>query len=269
MMDEYIISSLTLMLIAIVNKMTHILDVISKKDKKRLKWISFLTYDKNIDCCTFDFKKMNEMSWPSFIFGNILIGIVITAIFIGTIGYTDGATQSPYRLLVWISITIIFIITSIHNHIDECALNISNFTEFKRIKSKFDFLSGSTIITTLTTPIFLYIVISNHQNIKATDFMLYFLVIALLLLANIMSKNTYKNLIHKLEFMLLEKYSETFPHIYVKADARELQGKVQDIFNNNFIVFGYNGLKIPVEWDKITSIKLSERTVNEAEKRSL
>ena len=267
----YIIAIISIFFMQIKqDSIAHILGGAIKKNKTRLKWINFLEYDEKINSCILNFKKMDAASFKSTIYGTGLGAITIVILVVVTPILYD-TTQSPWSHLVWIHLNLVLTLIILRLNLSRNISNIKNCADFKDTKINFDAISSLTFTATAFVLIFLIIIAFDFvsRDIKIIDIIntavLYFLVIVLLVLVILLSNKNYNDLTHKLESMLLEKYSETFPHIYVKADARELQGKVQDIFNDNFIVFGYNGLKIPVEWDKITSIKLSERADNEAE----
>ena len=267
----YIIAIISIFFMQIKqDSIAHILGGAIKKNKTRLKWINFLEYNDEINSCIFNFKKMDAASFKSTIYGTGLGAITIVILFVVTPLLYD-TTQSPWSHLVWVHLNLVLTLLILRLILSRNISNIKNCADFEDTKSNFDATSSLTFTATAFVLIFLIIIAFDFvsRDIKIIDIidtaLLYFLVIVLLVLVILLSNKNYNNLTHKLESMLLEKYSETFPHIYVKADARELQGKVQDIFNDNFIVFGYNGLKIPVEWDKITSMKLSERADNETE----
>lgn len=246
-----------------------ILDQVTKKNKMKSKWINFLRYDKKIELCMHNVKKRMKHSWKYSIGGSVIGYIYITILFIVPIFVVSEYIQSLYHLLVSISISLVLPIYFLLYAINECISNIASFADISRNHNYLIFTSSFTFVSTFAIILFLIFTMYAYGSSKSPDFItmgiLYLFVIIYLVVAKRYSNRIYKDLTHKLESMSLEKYSEAFPHIYVKAAERELQGKVQDIFNDNFLVFGYNGLKIPVEWDKITSIKLSERTEDECE----
>ena len=267
---------LLLILLAILpnmHQLAPILDRVAKKDLKKLKWINFLEYNKKIKCCMHDFKIGIALPFKSNVVGSLSGYILITLLFLTSI-FVNGTTQSLYEHLISVSVTMVLAIFFLWYDVGKRISDIEICADFKRTNNYFSFASGLTFITTFAIIIFIFFttLAFKYGKISTSNFILicmpYILVIIFLAGAKRHSNRIYKDLTHKLEFMLLEKYSETFPHIYVKADARELQGTIQDIFNDNFIVFGYNGMKIPVEWDKITSIKLSESAADEPETES-
>lgn len=245
-----------------MHHLVPILDQVAKKNKMKSKWINFLCYDKKIELCISDVEKMMKTSWTYNIGGSVAGYLFITILFIVPIFVVSGYIQSLYHLLVSISISLVLPIFFLLYTINERISNIAHITDVSRNHNYLIFTSSFTFVSTFA--IILFLTFTMYAYGKNPDFItmgiLYLFVILYLVVAKRYSNRIYKNLTHKLESMLLEKYSDAFPYIYVKADERELQGKVQDIFNDNFIIFGYNGLKIPVEWDKVTSIKLSERT---------
>ena len=267
---------LILILLAIISYMPNlipILDAMSKKDVKRLKWINFLEYDEKIKCCRHDFKI--GIAFSKFKLFGYLSGYIFIIYIFPTYIFHPSIKESLYALVL-VSAVMSLAIYPFWQYVGKRISFINIYADFKRTNNYFSFMLGLTSVVTFAIILFIFFTILafKYEQIDTPDFILIcmiYLLIVSFLVARIKSDSNliHKNLTHKLQFMLLNKYSGTFPHIYVKADARELQGKVQDIFNDNFIVFGYNGLKIPVEWDKITSIKLSEIADDEIETEAI
>lgn len=267
---------LLLILLAILpnmHQLAPILDRVAKKDLKKLKWINFLEYNKKIKCCMHDFKIGIALPFKSNVVGSLSGYILIMILFFTSI-FVNDTIQSLYEHLISASVSMVLVIFFLWHDVDKRISGIEICADFKRANNYFSFASGLTFTATASIIIFIIFTILTfkYDLIDTSNLILicmpYVLVLIFLAGAKRYSNRIYKDLTHKLEFMLLEKYSETFPHIYVKADTRELQGTIQDIFNDNFIVFGYNRMKIPVEWDKITSIKLSENADDEPETES-
>ena len=68
-------------------------------------------------------------------------------------------------------------------------------------------------------------------------------------------------LIFSLKYSLNELYLDRFPYICIKVINDDLCGKLQNIFDDNLIILYHADQRIAIEWDKIITMSINEKTI--------
>ena len=263
-----------LILLLILPYLVPILNDIRVKKGKRLKWINFLKCDQKVADCASEFKKETAPSFKWNLTGSVLGYILITILFIYTITVNSiiGTTESLYHYMASVNLLMILVILFLWYNVAKPIPDIKTHEDIKRTNKYFTVAAGLTSVATFAIILSIFFTTFAYKYIKTPELiaigMLYFLISFFLTVVVRWSARIYKDWTNKLKHILLDEYSEAFPHVCIKDDAREFKGKVQDIFDNDLIVFGNNELKTAVEWDEITSMEISIREDNETETKS-
>lgn len=235
-----------------------------RKDKRSL-WMKFLKSDEMIDDCilTFDYIVHPE---------SLGVSIVMSIVFGFSIPIIMFLILSDYIDSVWMSLT-----SSSLSHIIPSILTFYFGEYIHRMKKEDTLIDKSILVTSYTKIInwfifgnlmiimsYIYIIYINSSKISQSElnnirliFLLYFiLIITLLYLLNIVF---HKELLESLKSKLNEQYLKKFPYIHITTKAGEINGKIQDVFNEDLVILDDNGLKAVVEWDEISTLRLRDR----------
>ncbi len=241
------------------------------KDKerrdKRSVWIKFLKSDKTIAKCILTFEKITDTGFRHAIISMLIgmfLGFIATFILLSILIYSFG--DKPLTIALSSLINIVPYILSIamakYFYIikkEDALLNKSNlFVYYYNIINWFIYTSGSM------TLLFINLVYINSNKISPFDLrnILYIFIVSIILIItsfytlNIIVR---RELFDSLKSKLTIEYGKNFPYIHITTKAGEINGNIQDVFNEDIIVLDDNGLKAVVEWNEISTLRLRDK----------
>ncbi|MCK4797233.1 MAG: hypothetical protein KAT05_07610 [Spirochaetes bacterium] len=234
--------------------------------KRREMYIKFLMrYNNIIDKCILEFEKPNDV-WQirSIGLGVIFAGFLTIIIFkfCFNVLEMDVWRSMAYSSLVNVVPYILTIILIRNIITDERKL----LDEHNRIKCWFKglkwFINGTSFIIIF----FIYMSVSliNYSIIPVSTSEIgeirniYTISLTIIVVTVIILKWNYDEFLDKIKSKLSTQYLNEFPFVHITTEDREVTGKIQDVFDNDFVILDDNGLKTAVEWKTITILGLKE-----------
>lgn len=235
---------------------------------KRSVWIKFLKSDKTIAKCILTFEKITDTDFGYSIISMLVgmfLGFIATFILLILLIISFGDKPLTTALSSLINIVPYILSIAMAKYVnkiqkEDALLNKSNLViYYSNIIYWFIYMSGSM------TVLFINSVYINSNKISPSDlrniFYIYIgsiiLIIISLYMLNIIIR---RGLFDSLKSKLNTEYGKNFPYIHITTKAGDINGKVQDIFNEDIVVLDDNGLKAVVEWDEITTLKLRDKS---------
>lgn len=240
----------------------------AEKKEKRSVWIKFLKSDRMVTKCIRTFEEIVKLGgkreikslvigmFSGFILQFILL--VVLFIFLGNKPFTIALSSG---LISFVLFLLNFIIAKYVSQIEkeDALLNKSKLVlYYSMILNWFYYIFAG-----ITLSLFYNIYIIQNQ-ISGTIFIIFglslFLIIVSFYVLNIIIR---RKLFDSLKSKLNTEYGKNFPNIQITTKAGNINGKIQDVFNEDIIVLDDNGLKSVVEWNEITTLKLQDKSIQQ------
>ena len=237
------------------------------KMKKRGQLVGFLRSDEKIDECIKCFEKLESTQGNySFIFiimcmaAGTYLSIEIHNHYLNNLNdvWLAGAKQS---IVNFIPLAALVLIGTYIDHLKE---------------NRIDFIPKANRIITFFTGMFWFIFVSNlyilmtfFENFSNSNFRLpfnlgeilstYILLYFILTIAILGLRNSKKYYLNDLKSILNERHLDEFPSIHITTKDEMISGKIQDVFNENSITLDNGEMRITVDWDEVSILKLQKK----------
>ncbi|MCK5660851.1 MAG: hypothetical protein KAH86_05775 [Methanosarcinales archaeon] len=235
-----------------------------ERKKRRKLWLQSLRSNKAIEDCIDIFERVETPSggWTALamIIG-VLGGLIVIGYIYEFLDFPVFWKSMSYSSLINIFPYILTIVLGwcmrkyIENRDDEKIVNESHL-----IVNLFTAINWFIFVTNIIIIAFIYTIYMNLSRLSPPDLIEVrdlFVVSFLFLIITISGlKIIRRQFLNHLQFVLNNLHSDEYSVTYITTKETEIKGKIEDIFNNDFIILKDDGLTVSVEWDSIIILKL-------------
>ena len=236
-----------------------------ERKKRRKLWLQSLKSNKTIEESVNFFEKVespagewkNSLAMLLGIFGGLIaIGYIFERlnfpVFWKSMSYSSLINIFPYILTIVLGW---YIRRSIEKKDHRKIINESRW-----IVNLFTTINWFIFMTNIIIIAFIYTIYMNLSRISPSDLIevrdLFTISFVFLIFTTLGLKIIHRQFLDHLQFVLNNLHSDEYPTTYITIEETEIKGKIEDIFNNDFIILKDDGLIITIEWDSIIVLKL-------------
>lgn len=247
-----------------------------EKKKGRDIWIRFFSeYNKNIGESISQFKKI-ESPYDIYTYFIPSMGYALGYIFFFIPLYYMLKWMESVYLLKWMAsvyaiafsiiliFSVILVLTVFVGYYIGTIKPENFFENCKFALHCIKFINWFTFFSSYLSVLFIYITYSilNANERSESDLInisVVFIMAFIFFVIIIISTYIYRrDLLNRSKKLLNLNYFEKFPHIHIKTNSLDFQGKICDAFNENLIILDDNGVKKAVEWHSVSYLELGE-----------
>ena len=254
---NYLILGLLSIIILFITQYVNILFKYKETNKRKDYFLHFLRSDETIDECINKLKEKSELKTSdSMMLIEVIGGYFVSIILFIIIMLIAKDFWLSVSILALINIfPLFFIIKYIKlakkNPLEKTYSTLKRFRKFK-----YFILFSNLVILALVQ--FSYL---SQSKIELISIYLFMLSIGFLLITSYALIKGKEVLIFSLKYSLNELYLDRFPYICIKVINDDLCGKLQNIFDDNLIILYHTDQRIAIEWDKIITMSINEKTI--------
>lgn len=236
-----------------------------ERKKRRKLWLQSLKSNKTIEECINFFERVespagewkNSLAMLIGIFGGLIaIGYIFERLnfplFWKSMSYSSLINIFPYILTIVLGW---YIRRSIEKKDNEKIVNESHL-----IVNLFTAINWFIFVTNIIIIAFIYTIYMNLSRISPSDLIevrdLFVVSFLFLIITTLGLKIIRKQFLDHLQFILNALHFNEYPTTYITVEETEIKGKIEDIFNDDFIILKDDGLTVTIEWDSIIVLKL-------------
>ena len=236
-----------------------------ERKKRRKLWLQSLKSNKTIEESINFFERVespagewkNSLAMLLGIFGGLIaIGYIFERlnfpVFWKSMSYSSLINIFPYILTIVLGW---YIRRSIEKKDHRKIINESRW-----VVNLFTAINWFIFMTNIIIIAFIYTIYMNLSRISPSDLIevrdLFTISFVFLIFTTLGLKIIHRQFLDHLQFVLNNLHSDEYPTTYITIEETEIKGKIEDIFNNDFIILKDDGLIITIEWDSIIVLKL-------------
>lgn len=236
-----------------------------KKDRKKRRslWIQVLRNNEIINESLLKFEKIKYMSGIYLFFSMIigsLLGFTLTVILFFYFIELTSNMGTAGALISFINFLPYFVLILTMRYIKK---SYGNLDKSYLIKYYFTGINWFLFTTNLIIFFFFFVIILRLNQFNQIELNTFFIIYlySFLPLASVVYgfRKLQQGFYENIKISINNLYLNKFPYLEIVTKDENLNGNLEDIFNEDIIILDKNGLKIVIEWDSISSLKFHEK----------